>query len=660
MAAAFAASANAQVAEWRYTEGAAGGGRYSPLAEIDRSNVGQLEEVWRYRHGDIKTGGFLPDKVNRGTAFESTPLMIDGRLIFTTPFNRVIALDAGTGAERWVFDPEIDRGAFFANMIINRGVAYWEESRVAGASVCAKRVFLGTLDGRLIAIDAATGRACAGFGDAGTVDLHAGLEPLPDAQEYNLTSPPTVVGDVVVVGSSIADTVRRRAPPGDVRGFDARTGALRWTFHTIPKPGEFGYDTWENDSAANSGAANVWTTMTADLERNWVFLPVSTPSPDYFGGDRPGANLFSDSLVVLDAKTGERIWHFQTVHHDLWDYDLASPPNLVTIDWEGTPRDVVALPTKQGFVFVLDRVTGEPVFGVEERQVPKSTLADETSWPTQPFPLKPPALVPQHLTEGDLWDRTPGHLERCKKKFRALHYEGMFTPPTEEGIIAYPFSAGGANWSGSTFDPVRQRLIVPVNNAAQVIRLTHVGDDNFDDEDATPMKGYLRAIPYLIGGKGTGLRYWLHPMTGRTSFESRGHRCTKPPWGYLVAVDLAKGEILWRVPTGKEDGIEGLLNFGPALTTAGGLIFHAGTRELVMRAHDIDTGEVVARFPLPAGLHAGPISYRLHEGGPQYLVIAPGGHVGTGSKLGDYVIAYKLPEAERAKAEDPPAKREPR
>ena len=312
--------------EWRWTEGAPGAGRYSPLTDINRTNVGQLRVAWTYRHGDVYDGGLLPDHVNKGTAFEGTPIVTDGRLIFSTPYNRVIALDAQSGRELWTFDPHTDTARRFANMLINRGVAYWGDS--AAPSAAAARIFLGTLDARLIALDAASGRPCADFGVDGTVDLLAGLTPVVDSWEYNLTSPPTVVGDVVIVGSSIADTLRRVAPPGDVRAYDVRSGALRWTFHTIPHPGELGDDTWQNDGWRNAGAANVWSTITADLERGLVFLPVSTPSPDFDGADRPGANLFSDSVVALRAATGEHVWHFQTVHHDLWDYDLAAPPVL--------------------------------------------------------------------------------------------------------------------------------------------------------------------------------------------------------------------------------------------------------------------------------------------------------------------------------------------
>jgi len=635
----------AQTADWPVTEGALGGGRYSELSDIDRSNVGQLEVAWTYRHGDLKSGGWLPDKVNRATSYESTPLVVDGRLLLTTPFNRVIALDPETGAELWTFDPEIDRGGFYANMIINRGAAYWRNSAplATGSAECDRRVLLATLDARLIALDAASGRPCEDFGEQGTVDLTAGIAPLVDPGEYNVTSPPLVIGDVVVVGSSIADLVRRRAPPGDVRAFDARTGKQVWVFHTIRHAGEFGVDTWHDESLDESGSANVWTSLTADAERGLVFLPVSTATPDFYGGDRPGANLFSDSLVAVHAATGERAWHFQTVHHDLWDYDLASPAVLATIERDGAPVDVVALPTKMGLVFVLNRETGEPVFPVEERPVPVSDVPGEQSWPTQPFPTRPPPLVSHRLASEDVWAPTPEHARRCREALAEYRNEGIYTPPSLGGSIVHPFTAGGANWSGAALDPTRSLLVVPVNNDVHVIKVSHAGDENRDDEAAAPMRNYFAGLKFILTGRGTGLRYHVNPLSGRTGLRVSGKRCHKPPWGSLVGVDLAVGTIRWSVPVGSEDGIDGLNNFGPPLITAGGLVFHAGTRELVMRAHDVATGEVLARFDLPAGLHAGPISYKLEPEGKQFLVIAPGGHIGLGSKQGDYVIAYTLP-----------------
>ena len=634
-----AGGAGAQVAEWPVTEGAPGGGRFSPLTDITRENVAQLRVAWTYRHGDFWSGRF-PLPVNRGSAFESTPIVVGGRLFFTTPRNRVIALDPETGRELWTFDPQLERGRAYANMWINRGVAHWREPGASGA--CAERVFLATLDARLIALDAASGAPCAGFGTAGTVNLLDGIAPVYDTWEYNVTSPGTVVGDVIVVGSSIADVVRPDAPPGDVRAFDVRSGALRWTFHTIPRPGEPGHESWETGTKL-SGAANVWSTITADLARGWVFLPVSTPSFDFYGGDRLGANLYSDSVVALDARTGAVRWHFQTVHHDLWDYDLAAPPVLLTLNRDGRAVDAVAQATKHGFVFVLDRQTGAPLFPVEERPAPPSDVPGERASPTQPIPTAPPPLVPQRLDPNDLYAPTPEHLKACREKLAELRNDGMFTPPSLRGSIVYPYTAGGANWSGAAWDPARQRLIVPVNNVAHVVHLRAIADRATGGGGAQPLHGFgLANLYWLLTGRGTGERYGLNPATGRVLFADDGVPCNPPPWGRLVAVDLARGEIAWSISTSTADGDPGSANFGPALVTASGLVFHGGTKRPVLRVHDVDTGARLATFELPAGLHAGPITYKLRPEGKQFLVVAPGGHIGLDSPLGDYVIAYAL------------------
>ncbi|HEU4430080.1 MAG TPA: pyrroloquinoline quinone-dependent dehydrogenase, partial [Myxococcota bacterium] len=471
-----------------------------------------------------------------------------------------------------------------------------------------------------------------------------GIAPLYDEREYNVTSPGTVVGDVIVVGSSIADTLRPDEPPGDVRAFDVRSGALRWTFHTIPHEGEPGYETWRTGTRL-TGATNVWSTITADLERGLVFLPVSTPSPDFFGGDRVGDNLYSDSVVALEARTGKKRWHFQTVHHDLWDYDLAAPPVLVTLERDGKRVDAVAQATKHGFVFVLERETGVPVFPVNEVPVPQTDLPGEVTSPTQPIPSAPPPLVPQRISPEELYAPTPEHLAACRTQLAPLRNEGLFTPPSPRGSITYPFTAGGANWSGASWDPSRQLLFVPVNNLVHVIRLDEVAERaTGGGADVKPLHGIgLRNAWWLITGRGTGERYRLHQLSGRTLLAHDDLPCNKPPWGSLVAVDLARGVIAWSASTSTGPKDLGRSGFGPALATASGLVFHAGTRFPVLRVHDADSGERIATFDLPAGLHAGPISYKLRPGGKQFLVIAPGGHIGVRSKLGGHVIAYTLP-----------------
>jgi quinoprotein glucose dehydrogenase len=640
-----ASGAAAQVAEWPVTEGAPGGGRFSPLTDITRENVTQLQVAWTYRHGDFWKGSF-PLHVNRGSAFESTPIVVDGRLFFTTPRNRVIALDPETGRELWTYDPKLERGRAYANMWINRGVAHWRDA-VAADGACARRLFLGTLDARLIALDAATGQPCAGFGENGAVDLRTGIAPLYDDWEYNVTSPPTLVGDVVVVGSSIADVLRPDAPPGDVRGFDARTGALRWTFHTIPHPGEAGHETWES-GVRLTGAGNVWSTITADLVRGLVFLPVSTPSPDYFGGDRLGDDLYTDSVVALDAATGARRWHFQTVHHDLWDYDLAAPPVLVTLVRDGKPVDAVVQATKHGFVFVLDRETGAPLFPVEEMPAPASDLPGERTSPTQPVPTAPPALVPQRLDADRLHAPTPEHLAACRDQLATLRNDGLFTPPSLRGSIHHPGAGGGANWSGATWDPARQLLVVPVQNLAMIVQLEAIAKRaTGGGANVKPLHGFsLRTAWWLFTGRGTGERYRLSQLGGRKLFAVDGVPCNRPPWGMLVGVDLARGTIAWSASTSVAEDDPGWMSYGPALSTASGLVFHSGTKRPVLRVHDADTGQRIAMLEMPAGLHAGPITYKLRPEGKQFLVVAPGGHIGLGSPLGDHVVAYTLPDAE--------------
>jgi quinoprotein glucose dehydrogenase len=597
----------AQTAGWPVTEGAPGGGRYSPLADIHTGNVGELEQAWVYRSGESDFFDAVLPEFN-GTSSETTPILVDGRLVFTTPTNRVIALDPEQGTELWTFDPGVDRNEWYA-MWTNRGVAAWQGS---ADDACAPRVFLTTLDARLIALDARTGDRCTGFAD---VNLREGVQPLVQPREFTLTSPATVAGDLIVVGSSVPDLIRANAPHGVVRAFDARSGELRWTFRTLPAAGEPGSETWDGGTAG-IGAANVWSTITADLERGLVFLPVSSASPDHYGGARLGANLYSDSVVALDARTGRLGWHFQAVHHDLWDYDLAAPPLLIDIRRDERDVPAVVVLTKTSLVFVLHRETGEPLFPVEERAVPASDVPGERAWPTQPFPVRPPPLSSHRITEADLYDRTPGHRDACAKRLANLRNDGVYTPPSMQGTLVHPATGGGANWSGGAFDPKRRLLFVPVNDLGIEIRLA-----------ATGRHGGER---YRIDG-------------GHVLFAHDGWPCNRPPWGRLVAVDVDKGEIAWSVSTSTGPDDLGNSGYGPPLATAGGLVFHGGTWWPVLRIHDATTGERVGTLELPAGVHGGAITYKLRPESRQYIVVAAGGHDGLGSRKGDYVIAWALP-----------------
>ena len=606
-------AAQEQTATWPATEGLPGGGRYSPLAEINTRNVDELKQAWVYRYGDSDYfDGSFP--FHRGTSSETTPILVGDRLIFTTPTNRVIALDPESGKELWTFDPGLDRHAWYVNMWTNRGVAAWQGR---SGDACAQRVFLTTLDARLIALDSRTGKRCPGFAD---VDLRQGVGHLVNRGEFSLTSPGTVVGDSIIVGSSGADSIRADEPYGIVRAFDARNGKLRWTFRTIPSKGEPGSETWKTGTD-HTGAANVWSTITADLVRGLVFLPVSSASPDYYGGDRHGANLYSDSVVALDARTGKLQWQFQTVHHDLWDYDVAAPPMLIDIRRDGRDVPAVVVLTKTSLVFVLDRQTGEPLFPVEERPVPASDVPGEEAWPTQPFPVKPPPLSSHRITEADLWG-TREHRDACSERLSKLRNDGIFTPPSLRGTLEHPATGGGANWSGAAFDPVRRLLFVPVNNLGFEVRLTPTGRDTTER--------------YRIAGE-------------PALFAHNGLPCNRPPWGRLVAVNVDKGEIAWSVSTTTGPDDFGNSSYGPPLATGGGLVFHGGTYFPVLRIHDATTGELIGKLDLPAGVHGGPIAFKLRPDSREFIVVAAGGHDGLGSPKGDYVMAWALPRSALAR-----------
>jgi quinoprotein glucose dehydrogenase len=612
-----------------------GGQRYSPLTQIDRGNVASLKIAWTFRTGDA----YAP-KNGRPTAFEATPLYVDGVLYLATPLGHVIALDPITGKERWSYDAKSPKDAGYGDFV-SRGVSFWRSGRAK------PRVFVATIDARLIALDAATGKPCANFGDNGVVNLRTGLRIAPPEgrfSDYEETSPPAIVGNVVIVGSGIADNYAVGQPSGEVRGFDALTGKLKWKWDPIPQDAKaVGADTWKNGSAQRTGAANAWSVIAADAERKLVFLPTGSASPDYYGGERLGDNLFANSVVALRAETGERVWHFQTVHHDLWDYDVASPPILFDVHRNGKTIPAIGAGSKTGHFFILNRETGEPIFGVEERPVPRSDVAGEVSAATQPFPVMPHALVPQKMDTSKL-QGPPSEVAWCRERIAMLRSEGIFTPPSLKGSLMVPGNVGGMAWGGAAFDAADRLVIIPVNNLAAEVRLVpradfetqarEAGRDLTGDWEFARQNG----TPY-----GVARRFLRSPG---------GLPCTPPPWGTLNAIDADTGEIRWTVPAGQFPAMGsapagppefGSIVLGGPIATAGGLVFMAGTLDSAIRAYDARTGKELWKGELPTSARATPMTYRASNG-KQYVVISAGGHgIGGAGVLGDYVIAFALP-----------------
>jgi quinoprotein glucose dehydrogenase len=624
--------------DWGYYGGDVFGGRFSSLAQIDRTNVGKLEVAWTYHTGELGEGVARDGKLT----FESTPVLAYGSLYLETATNIVIALDPGTGKERWRYDPRVDRKRQFGELSA-RGVSIWEDSTPGKQGPCARRVFTGTLDARLLALDAMTGKPCADFGTNGAVDLTQGMR-IRDRGDYLVTSPPAIFNNVVIVGSAIGDNRATDLERGTIRAFDAVTGAQRWTFDPIPdSPAHPAAGAWNMTQAAGTGTANAWGVMSVDPDRGTVFVPTSSASADFYGGTRLGDNRFANSLLALDAMTGKLQWAQQLVHHDLWDYDLAAQPVLVELERGGKPLSAVIQATKTGMLFVFDRDTGKPLFPVAERDVPKSQVPGEQAWRTQPFSSLPPLVEHRPLDKSDAWGLTFWDRGKCRDMIKSHRNEGLFTPPDTRGTILWPSDLGGVNWSGMSYDSRRQRIVAAVNHLAMVVTLMPPAEmerQRASGDYPRSEFAYQKGAPYA--------------MRREPLLSPWGLPCTAPPWGTLVSVDLRENRIIWQVPLGSTENLApwfvpvrdfGTPNLGGPIVTAGDLVFVGGTMDRYIRAFDLETGRELWKHPLPAGGQATPMTYRAGKDERQYVVIAAGGHGPLGVPRGDSVVAFALPRS---------------
>jgi len=589
--------------------------RYSTLSQINTQNVSQLKIAWTYRSGDFSE--------NPKTTNECNPVVIEGVLYASTPELKIVAVNAASGKELWRFDPlppdvlqevrekeKIDIVPGTGSWV-NRGVVYWESGKDKWIYYSAGLF--------LFAINANTGKLISSFGTGGRIDLRQGLGRDIKGLEYNLTTPGVIYKNSLIVGSTVGEGPDAAAP-GYVRAFDIHTGKLNWVFHTIPHPGEFGDSTWGTESWKKAGGVNAWAGMSLDEIRGIVFIATGSPAWDFYGGDRPGDNLFANSVVALNAATGKRIWHYQIVHHDIWDKDLPCPPNLVTVTHNGKKTDAVAQVGKTGYVYVFDRETGKPLFPIEEKPFPASDVAGEHASRTQPIPLKPKPFARISLGEKDLTtldEKAHAYALEVFKKSTA----GLFDPIGMHPTLIVPGTLGGANWSGASFDPETGLLYVNSNDLPSLIGL-------IPNETGKP---------YAFKGTGYG-RFW----------DPNGYPAITPPWGSLTAINLNTGDFEWQVPlgefeelTGKGVAPTGTPNLGGSIVTAGGLVFIASTKDEKFRAFDKKTGAILWETKLPAGGYATPCTYMVN--GKQYVVIAAGGGGKMNTKSGDYYVAFAVP-----------------
>ncbi len=623
---------SAPAGSWSHVGGDAGGSRYSPLGQIDRRNVWRLERAWSWRHGEFVE---FPER-RPFAGFHATPILLPdaagGSLVVCTPSNRLVALDPATGKERWTFDPRIEVTKA-PKRLKCLGVTYWHDTAAPAGGRCAHRILAGTNDRRLLAVDAASGTPCEDFGTNGQVDvnpLFAAATPAPaDPWGVQFSAPPVVVNGVLVIGHiNNMKNQYASAPSGAVRAFDARTGQFLWSFDPVP----------------GIGGGNAWSLLSVDEARDLVFIPTSSASPNWFGGTRPGDNRHANSVVALKGRTGEVVWSFQTIHHDVWDWDTPAQPLLVDVPRNGRKVPAVVILTKQSLVFVLDRATGRPLFPVEERPVPTDGVAGDVLSKTQPFPVKPPPLMPTRLSPDDAWGLTFWDENRCRDLIASARHGDLFTPPSDQGWIMYPGSAGGMNWGSGAYDPGRSLLVTNLSRIGLYLKLVPRAQvppaESFDPTRGAPMgpPGIIEGTPWAIEQR---------ILLGPTMMP-----CTPPPWATLVGVDLAAGEIRWTVPLGTIDKLAPVplppLKWGAPVTggpivTAGGLVFIGSTADQRLRAFDTETGAELWSTPLPASAHANPMTYERN--GRQYVVVAAGSHMFiNAATIDDWLVAYALPE----------------
>ncbi len=578
----------------------AGGSKYSPLDQITPANVSKLAVAWTYKTTDPL-----------GT-WEETPLVINHVMYFASQKNRVIALNADTGKELWSYDPKTPR------VSEHRGVSYWP-----GDAATAPRVVLTTA-ARLIELDAKTGKPVQDFGDNGEVNLRIGVADDFPLARYGITSPPAIYKNIIILGPATQEGPSK-GPSGDPRGFDAKTGKLVWRFHTVPQPGEPGNETWGPGGWKGRSGPSAWGGMTVDPVRGMVFMPIGNPADSYYGADRPGTNIYANSVVALDALTGKLKWSYQIVHHDLFDADVAAPPSLVEATLNGKRVPAVAEFSKVGMLFVLDEMTGKPIWGVEERPVPQSDMPGEKSWATQPFTVKPPPLARLTMTKDEVASISPESHAYCLALFEKYKTLGAFTPMALEPRLSFPSSIGGGNWAGVSFDPKQSYVFVNYSNLGQT--------------------GQMETSP-----AGAPMPYRNKGAYGRF-MDKEGYPCNQPPWGELAAIDTKTGNVAWKVTLGSFDDLEakgikntGALSLGSSIATGGGLVFIAATADSKFRAFDSKTGKELWMTRLPASGNATPITYR-GENGKQFVVIVAGGqgHLPGSTPGGDVVVAYALP-----------------